>query len=127
MRTRILGIVVAMACSVGGSATSATNLKPLDPVALRATVEAVAKELMLPGAMVLLRTPQGDFAFGYGATELGGTTPPRADTHFRAASNTKTMTAAVIMLLAQEGKLGFDDPVSKYVEGVPNGDAITIG
>ena len=81
---------------------------------------------MLPGAMVLLRTPQGDFVFGYGATELGGTTPPRADTHFRAASNTKTMTAAVIVQLAQEGKLRFDDPVSKYVEGVPNGDNITI-
>ena len=54
--------------------------------------------------MVLLHTPQGDFAFGYGATELGGTTPPRADTHFRIASNTKTMTAAVIVLLAQERK-----------------------
>jgi D-alanyl-D-alanine carboxypeptidase len=126
MTPRVLGIVVAVACSVCGSAASATNLKPLDPVALRATVEAIGKELMLPGAMVLLRTPQGDFAFGYGATELGGTTLPRADTHFRAASNTKTMTAAVIMLLAQDGKLGFDDPVSKYVEGVPNGDAITI-
>ena len=88
MTARVLGIVVAMACSVGGSATSATNLKPLDPVALRATVEAVAKELMLPGAMVLLRTPQGDFVFGYGSTELGGTTPPRADTYFRVASNT---------------------------------------
>ena len=36
------------------------------------------------------------------------------------------MTAAVIMLLAQEGKLRFDDPVSKYVAGVPNGDDITI-
>jgi CubicO group peptidase (beta-lactamase class C family) len=51
------------------------------------------------------------FAFGYGATELGGTNSPRADTHFRAASNTKTMTAAVIVLLVQEGKLCFDDPV----------------
>ncbi len=127
MATRILGIVVAVACSVGGTATSATNLKPFDPVALQATVEATAKELLLPGAMVLLRTPQGDFAFGYGATELGGTTPPRGDTHFRIASNTKTMTAAVIVLLAQEGKLRFDDPVSKYVSGVPNGDDITIG
>jgi len=75
---------------------------------------------------ILLRTPEGDFAFGYGATELGGTNSPRADTHFRAASNTKTMTAAVIVLLVQEGKLRFDDPVSKYVEGVPNGDNITI-
>lgn len=126
MITRLLGVVVAVACSLGATAASATNLKPFDPVALQAVVEALGKELLLPGAMVLLHAPQGDFAFGYGATELGGTTPPRADTHFRIASNTKTMTAAVIVLLAQEGKLHFDDPVSKYVEGVPNGDDITI-
>lgn len=126
MTTRILALVVAVACSFGGTAASARNLKPLDPVALRDTVEATAKELMLPGAMVLLRTPQGEFVFGYGATELGGSTPPRADTHFRIASNTKTMTAAVIVLLAQEGKLRFDDPVSKYVSGIPTVDNITI-
>src|SRR5262245_2555469 len=76
--------------------------------------------------MVLLRTPQGNFTFGYGATELDGTSRPRATTHFRAASSTKTMTAAVIVLLVQEGKLRFDDPVSKYIEGVPNGNNITI-
>lgn len=105
---------------------STTALKPFDPVALQATVEAMGKELLLPGAMVILRTKQGDFAFGYGATELGGTTKPRADTHFMTASNTKTMTAAVIVLLAQDGKLRFDDPVSKYVQGVSNGDDITI-
>jgi D-alanyl-D-alanine carboxypeptidase len=126
MATRILGIVVAVACSVSGTAEATTNLKPFDPVALQGVVEATAKELLLPGAMVLLRTPQGDLAFSYGATELGGTTSPRADTHFRAASNTKTMMAAVIVMLVQEGKLRFDDPVSKYVEGVPNGDSITI-
>ena len=126
MRTPILGIVVVMACSVGGMAASATNLKPIEPLALRGAVEAMGKEFLLPGAMVLLRTPQGDFVFGYGSTELGGTTPPRADTYFRVASNTKTMTAAVVVLLAQEGKLRFDDMVSRYVQGVPNGDDITI-
>jgi D-alanyl-D-alanine carboxypeptidase len=126
MTTRMLGILVAVACSVSGTAEATTNLEPFDPVALQGVLEATAEELLLPGAMVLLRTPQGNLAFGYGATELGGTTPPRADTHFRAASNTKTMTAAVIVLLVQEGKLRFDDPVSKYVEGVPNGDNITI-
>jgi CubicO group peptidase (beta-lactamase class C family) len=109
------------------ASASASNLKPIDRAALQAVVDATAKELLLPGAMVLLRTKQGDFAFGYGATELGGTTPPHGDTHFRIASNTKTMTAAVIVLLAQEGKLRFDDPVSHYVSGVPNGDRITIG
>jgi CubicO group peptidase (beta-lactamase class C family) len=124
--TRALRFAVAVACIISGTAEAATNLKPFDPVALQGVVERSAKELRLPGAMVLLRTPQGEFAFGYGAMELGGTTPPRADTHFRAASNTKTMTAAVIVLLAQEGKLSFDDPVSKNVQGVPNGNKITI-
>jgi D-alanyl-D-alanine carboxypeptidase len=58
----------AVACSVGGTADATTNLKRFDPVALQGVVEATAKELLLPGAMVLLRTPQGDLAFGYGAT-----------------------------------------------------------
>src|SRR5262245_18909159 len=126
MTTLILALVVAVACSLYATSASATNLKPFDPAALRDTVEAAAKELMLPGTMVLLRTPQGEFVLGYGTTELGGTTPPRADTHFMIASNTKTMTAAVIVLLVQEAKLHFDDPVSKYVSGVPNRDKITI-
>jgi D-alanyl-D-alanine carboxypeptidase len=47
--------------------------------------------------------------------------PPNANTHFRMASNTKTMTAALIVLLAQDGKLQFSDPVSTYVPDVPNG------
>jgi D-alanyl-D-alanine carboxypeptidase len=126
MTARKLAIVIAVACSIKGTAEATTNLKPFDPIALQSVVEATAKELLQPGAMVLLRTPEGDFAFGYGANELGGKNSPRADTHFRAASNTKTMTAAVIVLLVQKGKLCFDDPVSKYVEGVPNGDKITI-
>ena len=62
----------------------------------------------------------GRVRIGYGATELGGT-PPRADTHFRIASNTQMMTVAVIVQLVQKGKLRFDDVISKYVEGVPNG------
>ncbi len=128
MIARILGVVVVLACSAGSAmAASAPALKPIDPVALQATVERLAKELLLPGAMVLLKTPPGDFVFGYGTTKLGITNRPRANTHFRAASNTKTMTAAVIVQLAQEGKLRFDDPISKYVQDVPNGDNITIG
>jgi D-alanyl-D-alanine carboxypeptidase len=87
--TRTLGIVTILACSVGIMGASPTALRPFDPVAFQGAVEATAKELLLPGAMVLLRTPQGEFAFGYGSTELGVTSPPRADTHFRVASNTK--------------------------------------
>ncbi len=105
---------------------SSPALKPIDQAALQAMVATTAKDLLVPGAMVLLQTPQGEFAVSYGTTQLGTTTSPLADTHFRIASNTKTMTAAVIMQLAQEDKLSLDDPVSKYVSGVPNGDNIMI-
>ena len=75
---------------------------------------------------VLYSTPQGEFVLTHGTTKLGEAISPRAETHFRIASNTKTMTSAVIMLMIQEGKLSLADPVSKYVSGVPNGDKITI-
>ena len=127
MIARTLGAAVVAVCATGSAIGAPTpGLNPIDPVALRATVEGVAKELLLPGAMVLLQTPKGNFVFGYGTTELGVTNPPHADTHFRPASNTKTMTAAVIVQLVQEGELSFDDLISKYVQGVPNGDKLTI-
>jgi D-alanyl-D-alanine carboxypeptidase len=110
----------------GGSTGGSSALNPIDQVALQAVVDAAAKELLIPGAMVFLSTPEGKFTVSYGTTTLGATIPPRADTHFRIASNTKTMTAAVIIQLAQEGRLDLDDPVSKYVSGVPDGDQITI-
>ncbi|MGA9869240.1 MAG: serine hydrolase domain-containing protein [Acetobacteraceae bacterium] len=122
-----------IACSVGIALAgggvveaSAASLKPIDRAALQSTVDTTAKALMVPGALMLLRTPRGEFTVSYGTTELGTATAPRADTYFRIASNTKTMTAAVIMLLVQEGKMGLGDPVSKYVPGVPNGDNITV-
>jgi len=115
--------------STTATATSAAKpaaLKTIDPKAFQAVVEAAADKLNVPGTMVLLRTPQGNFDVAVGTTELGTKTPPTADTHFRIASNTKTMTAALIVLLAQDGKLKFSDPVSAYVPDVPNGENITI-
>src|SRR5882724_5162013 len=123
----LVGVALLIAvCSRPGSTAGSSALKPIDQAALQTMVDTTAKALLIPGAVVLLRTPQGEFTVTYGATLLGATIQPRADTHFRIASNTKTMTAAVIVLLAQEGKLSLDDPVSKYVPGVPDGDKITI-
>jgi D-alanyl-D-alanine carboxypeptidase len=108
------------------SSASSSGLKQIDQAALQAMLDTTTRELLIPGAVVLLRTPQGDFTAASGTTILGAAIPPRADTHFRIASNTKTMTAAVIMQLAQEGTPDLKDPVSRYVPDVPNGDHISI-
>jgi|GEM_PF-189687 Beta-lactamase class C and other penicillin binding proteins len=107
-------------------ASKTSALKPIDQVALQALVNKTTKELLIPGALVLLRTPQGDFSISSGTKQLGTKSPPTADTNFRIASNTKTMTAAIILQLAQEGKLSLNDPVSKFLPGVPNGAKITL-
>src|SRR5881296_3390052 len=123
----LIGVALLIAaCSRHGSTAGSSALKPIDQAALQTMVDTTAKELLIPGAVVLLRTPQGEFTVTHGTTRLGTMSPPRADTRFRIASNTKTMTAAVIVLLAQEEKLSLDDPVSKYVPDVPNGDRISI-
>jgi len=112
--------------SLTRSPAGPSTLKHIDQSALKAMVDTAAHELLIPGAVVLLRTPQGEFTVTYGTTLHGATSPTSADTHFRIASNTKTMTAAVILQLAQENKLRVEDPVSKYISGVPKGDNITI-
>src|SRR5512132_3384513 len=123
----LVGVALLIAaCSRPGSTAGSSALKPIDQAALQTMVDTTAKELLIPGAVLLLRTPQGEFKVTYGTTQLGKTSPPHADTHFRIASNTKSMTAAVILQLAQEGKLRLGDPVSKYVPGVPNGDNISV-
>ena len=135
MKTNLRVVAVGLMTGVGLESLTGLSscqrqqesaLKPIDQAALETMVDTTARELLIPGAVVLLRTPQGEFTVSYGTTLLGATSPPGVDTHFRIASNTKTMTAAVIVLLAQEGKLSLDDPVSKYVSGVPDGDKITI-
>ena len=58
-------------------------------------LDTTARELLIPGAVVLLRTPQGEFTATYGTSELGTKILPAADTYFRIASNTKTIPALV--------------------------------
>lgn len=104
----------------------APTLKPFDKDAVTAVFKENAKSLGQPGAVMLIRTPEGEFTATYGVTSPGGSTPVSVDDHIRIGSNTKTWTGTVILQLVQEGKIALDDPVSKYRPDVPNGDNITI-
>ena len=81
----------------------------------------------VPSAIVVMRSGRfGDATFTFGTTELGGSEPVTTKDHVRVGSVTKTMTATVILQLVQEGRLALNDPVSKYVTNVPDGDNITV-
>ncbi|QFZ17937.1 serine hydrolase domain-containing protein [Saccharothrix syringae] len=64
-------------------------------------------------------------------TDATGTTAhaageARVDGHFRIGSVTKTFVATVVLQLVDEGRVALDDPVARYVDGVPKGDRITV-
>jgi CubicO group peptidase (beta-lactamase class C family) len=55
----------------------------------------------------------------YGRAELEARTPATQNTHYRLASLTKQFTAMAIMLLVEEGKLGYEDRVVDVLPGFP--------
>lgn len=50
-----------------------------------------------------------------GLADIANNKPMQPDTLFAIASMTKPITATAVMILADEGKLSIDDPVSKYI------------
>lgn len=68
------------------------------------------------GMFVKVVSPKGRYFVSSGISPA-----PAENSHFRIASNTKTFTAASIMLLYQEGKLNIDD----YITGTFTGTNVT--
>ena len=63
----------------------------------------------------------------YGLADVELNVPVTDDTKFEIASMTKQFTDAAILLLAEEGKLGLDDPVARFLsDAPPSWKAITI-
>jgi D-alanyl-D-alanine carboxypeptidase len=56
----------------------------------------------------------------------GTTRGTRASDRFVLASVTKMFVATLVLRIADQGRLSLDDPISRWVEGVPNGDRITV-
>ena len=70
----------------------------------------------IPGlALAIVRDDQIMLAKGYGVREMGKPEPIDEHTLFAIGSNTKAFTATAMGLLVEEGKLAWDDPVTKYL------------
>ena len=81
-----------------------------------------------PGGMVLvLQDGQIIHQAAYGLANLKKKTPLTVNHIMHLASMGKQMTAMSIMILAEQGKLEYDDPISKYIPEISQfGDEFTI-
>ncbi|MDH7975946.1 serine hydrolase [Sphingomonas sp. AR_OL41] len=85
-----------------------------------AGVDAIARRFLasfaLPGVgIAVIRPGTTDIAAGYGIATLGQRGQVDAHTRFAIASNSKAFTAAALALLVEQGKLGWDEPVVRYL------------
>jgi CubicO group peptidase (beta-lactamase class C family) len=80
-----------------------------------------------PGAAVMvIRNGEIVHSAGYGYANLEEKIPIEADSIFRLGSVSKQFTAMAIMVLAERGKLAYDDPVSRYVPELERFGDITV-
>jgi D-alanyl-D-alanine carboxypeptidase len=94
---------------------------------LDAGIQARIKQMGVPGAIVALAIPgEIDYvkAFGIGDTATG--IPMTTSDHTRIGSVTKTFVGTAVLQLVDQGRIRLSDPISRYVDEVPNGDAITL-
>lgn len=98
---------------------------------LQSAIDTTRSQANVPGAVVLVRSPQGSWTLTSGTVGTDDAAAPTADDRTRIGSLTKTMTATIILQLVQEGKISLDDPISEYLDpsvlaGLPNIDDVTV-
>lgn len=81
---------------------------------LRATLQAIV-DSGFTGVQLRVRDRRGDWAGSAGLRELGSAAEPPTGGRFRIGSTTKTFTAALVLRLVAEGRLGLDTPVAGYL------------
>src|SRR5215831_5091270 len=91
-------------------------------------IKSQMQEQHIPGLSVaVVKEGRVISAKGYGLANVELNVPATAKTVYHLASITKQFTAAAIMLLVQDGKLGLDDKISRYLENTPaNWQAVTV-
>ena len=81
----------------------------------------------IAGLQVAVRTPDGrTWASAAGVAEYGPDRPLREHTQMAIASVTKTFVAALILQLAEEGKIDLDATFGSYFRDAPRKDTVTI-
>jgi len=89
-------------------------------------IQAYVRNGDFSGSALVAKDRRVLFRKSYGFANTEWKVPNAENMKFHIASITKTFTAAGIVILEQQGKLKFSDPLSKYIPGYLNGDRITI-
>jgi CubicO group peptidase (beta-lactamase class C family) len=107
-------VMVAAVCAsaVAGLALAAP------PQGFERRVEKARAEVGVPGmAIAIVENDKVTFARGFGVRALGESSAVDADTIFPTGSTGKAFTVADLAILVDQGRIGWDDPVTERLPG----------
>ncbi|PPF44889.1 serine hydrolase [Pseudoclavibacter sp. AY1F1] len=139
----VVGLLASGCANAGGDAAGSTAdpaspevTRPAAPEGelpaelqdeLQAALDKVLAEHDVPGAAAGVWIPgQGSWTTATGLANVEESTPVTTDMSWPIRSITKSYTVTLILQLADEGKLSLDDTIDQYVDGITNGDKITL-
>ena len=123
-RPRLSTLLLALAAGwlACASGVRAQEEKSFDPsqTAIDAFVKKEMDEQRIPGLSLAVTIDNEQiFAKGYGLANVELRSPAVAESVYELASITKQFTALAVMLLAQDGKVSIDQPVTRYLADAP--------
>ncbi|WP_406838651.1 serine hydrolase domain-containing protein [Streptomyces sp. AHU1] len=103
------------------------DLDPRLSARLDKAVEDVRRQAGIPGVVVGLWMPgKGSYVRATGVADTATREPMSVGSYVRIGSETKTFTVTALLELVDRHRVRLDDPISRYVPGVPDGRNITL-
>lgn len=126
--------VLAGCGATSGSTTLTCASQPVTEIAFAPVLEARLQQVLdknktvfaFPGAQAGVWTANGTWVGVTGSAAPDGRATPARDDHTRIGSITKTFTVMLLLQQVDKGLVSLDDPIGKYVKGLPNGDSATL-
>jgi CubicO group peptidase (beta-lactamase class C family) len=110
----VLALLISFSANSFGLAQSPPNFEEFER-----TILAELRETKTPGAaIVVIEDNRVVFAKGFGAANVETNAPVTTETLFHIGSLTKMMTAAVVVGLADEGKVDLNAPIGTYLKNL---------
>lgn len=104
-----------------GQSTNASASGDLDRAALRTALTAVS-EAGMPGVLAAVRDGRHSWQDAAGIADVSKNRPMQPQMRHRIGSVTKTFIATTVLQLVDEGRLGLDDPVGRWLPDAVPGD-----
>lgn len=104
------------------------QFSPEKIVALEKALDESLRDFNVPGVIVGIWSPEGQWIKAKGVSNLVTGEPMKTDNHFRIGSVTKTFIGTVVLKLVDEGKISLDASLASYLPeyNFPKANIITV-